>query len=273
MTEPQTRAPRAAVPSLPARARDVLTFEWTKLRSVRSTYWSLLIAAIFAIGYSAVAAVVYTTTPRPTGAAAATVNPLLVSFAGLLYAVVAVGVLGVLSFSSEYATGLIRTTFAAVPQRLAVLAAKAAVTGTVALTAGELLSFASFFLAQAILSGHRPGISLSRPGMPGAVLAAGSLLFVCAMVGLGLGTIIRHTAGAVAALFGLIYLPAIMYISLPPPWNARIGRFTLTISGTQVIALHPHNGLFSPAVSMLVIITWTAATLLAAAVLITLRDA
>jgi ABC-2 type transport system permease protein len=273
MTESQTQAARAAVPSLPARARDVLTFEWTKLRSVRSTYWSLLIATLFAIGYSAVAALVYTTTPRPTGAAAAPVNPLLVSFAGLLYAVLAVGVLGVLSFSSEYATGLIRTTFAAVPRRLAVLAAKATTAGTVALIAGELLSFTSFFLAQAILSGHHLGISLSHPGVPGAVLAAGFLLFVCAMVGLGLGAIIRHTAGAIAALFGVIYLPAILYISLPSPWNARIGRFTLTISGTQVIALHPQKGLFSPALSMLVIITWTAATLLAAALLITRRDA
>lgn len=273
MTAPQIRAARAALPSLPVRARDVLTFEWTKLRSVRSTYWTLLIAAVFAIGYSAIAAGVYAATPRPKAAAAAPLNPLVLSFAGLLYAVLAVGVLGVLSFSSEYATGLIRTTFTAVPRRLAVLAAKAATAGAAALITGELLSFASFFLAQAILSGHHLGISLSHPGVPGAVLAAGFLPFACAMAGLGLGAIIRHTAGAVAALFGLIYLPAILYISLPSPWNARIGRFTLTIAGTQVVALHPQKGLFSPALSMLVIITWTAATLLAAALLITRRDA
>jgi len=272
MTAPQIRAARTAIPSLTARARDVLAFEWTKLHSVRSTYWSLLIAAVFAIGYSAIAALVYATTPRPKAAAGAPINPLSVSFAGLLYAVLAVGVLGVLSFSSEYATGLIRTTFTAVPRRLAVLAAKAAIAGTASLIVGELLSFGSFFLAQAILSGHHRGISLSHHGVPGAVLAAGFLLFVCAMAGLGLGAIIRHTASAVAALFGLIYVPAILYISLPSPWNARIGRFTLTIAGTQVVALHPHKGLFSPALSMLVIITWTAATLLAAALLITRRD-
>ncbi len=194
MTAPQIRAARAAVPSLSIRARDVLACEWTKVRSVRSTYWTLLAAAVFAIGYSATTAVVYTATPHPKGAAAASLNPLVVSFAGLLYAVLAVGVLGVLSFSSEYATGLIRTTFAAVPRRLAVLAAKAATAGTAALITGELLSFASFFLAQAILSSHHLGISLSHPGVPGAVLSAGFLLFVCAMVGLGLGAIIRHTA-------------------------------------------------------------------------------
>jgi ABC-2 type transport system permease protein len=241
MTSPEIRATRTAIPSIPARARDVLTFEWTKLRSVRSTYWTLLIAAVFAIGYSAIAALVYAATPRPKEAAGTPLNPLVVSFAGLLYAVLAVGVLGVLTFSSEYATGLIRMTFTAVPRRLAVLAAKAAIAGTVALITGELLSFTSFFLAQAILSGHHLGISLSHPGVPGAVLAAGFLLFACAMAGLGLGAIIRHTAGAVAALFGLIYIPAILYISLPSPWNARIGRFTLTIAGTQVVALHPQK--------------------------------
>lgn len=98
-----------------------------------------------------------------------------------------VSVLGVLAFSSEYATGVICTTFTAVPQRRAVLAAKAAVAGTVALIAGELLAFAAFFLTQAIVSGRHGGLSLSHPGVPGAVLAAGFLLPVCATVSLTLG--------------------------------------------------------------------------------------
>ena len=131
----------------------------------------------------------------------------------------AVGVLGVLAFSTEYDTGLIRTTFAAVPRRRAVLAAKAAVTGTVTLIAGQLVAFTSFFLVQAVLSGHHLGVSLSRPGVPGAVLADGILLFVVAMMGLGLGAIIRHTAGGIAAVAGLIFLPAIGGL-LPSPWAA-----------------------------------------------------
>ena len=130
-----------------------------------------------------------------------------------------VGVLGVLAFSTEYDTGLIRTTFAAVPRRRAVLAAKAAVTGTVTLIAGQLVAFTSFFLVQAVLSGHHLGVSLSRPGVPGAVLADGILLFVVAMMGLGLGAIIRHTAGGIAAVAGLIFLPAIGG-QLPSPWAA-----------------------------------------------------
>jgi ABC-2 type transport system permease protein len=261
--------PAAAAPPSPAvRARDLLTSEWTKLRSVRSTYWTLLVAVVTAVGLSAVVAVAFTTGPstgRPP------IDPLLPSFASLEYAVLAVGVLGVLTFSSEHATGLIRTTFTAVPRRRAVLAAKAAVAGTVTLVVGELVSLTSFLLAQAILSGNHLGVSLSHPDVPAAVLADGILLSVCTLAGVGLGAIVRHTAGAVAALAALIYLPAILGL-LPAPWHHRIGRFTLFYAAQQVVTLHPQAGLFSPTLSMLVLLAWPAAALLGATALITRRD-
>ena len=184
----------------------------------------------------------------------------------------AVGVLGVLAFSTEYGTGLIRTTFAAVPRRRAVLAAKAAVLATVTLAAGEVVAFASFFLVQAVLSGHHLGVSLSRPGVPGAVLAEGLLLCVVAMMGVALGAIIRHTAGGIAALVGLIILPSILAL-IPPPWGARLGRFTLLDAAHQITALHPATNQFSPALSLLVLLAWPAVTLLAATLMITRRDA
>ncbi len=269
MTTVAARPAGPAQPSHAVRARDLLTSEWTKLSSVRSTYWTLLIAVVTAVGLSAVVAVAFAAPPATAGPP---IDPMLPSFASLEYAVLAVGVLGVLTFSSEHTTGLIRTTFTAVPRRRAVLAAKAAVAGMVTLVVGELVSFASFLLAQAILSGHHLGVSLSHPGAPVAVLADGILLSVCTLVGVGLGAVIRHTAGAVAALAGLIYLPAILGL-LPAPWNDRIGRFTLFYAAQQAVALHPKAGLFSPALSMLVLVTWPAAALLAAAVLITRRDA
>jgi ABC-2 type transport system permease protein len=267
VTTVETRPAGPAVPSRAVRARDLLTSEWTKLSSVRSTYWTLLIAVVTAVGLSAIVAVA-----APPATAGPPIDPLLPSFASLEYAVLAVGVLGVLTFSSEHTTGLIRTTFTAVPRRRAVLAAKAAVAGTVTLVVGELVSFASFFLAQAILSGNHLGVSLSHPGVPAAVLADGILLTVCTLVGVGLGAIIRHTAGGVAALAGLIYLPAVLGL-LPAPWNDRIGRFTLFYAAQQVVALHPKAALFSPAMSLLILIAWPAAALLGAAVLITRRDA
>jgi ABC-2 type transport system permease protein len=264
----QTAGPAPAPPPA-VRARDVLLCEWTKFRSVRSTYWTLLIAAVAAVGLSAIEAQALAAHPAPPGAP---VNSLTISFLGLPDAVLAVGVLGVLTFSTEFTTGLVRTTFAAVPRRRAVLAAKAVVLGAVALIAGEVLAFASFFLTQAILSGAGRGLSLSHPGAVRAVLAAGLLLPVFAMLALGLGAIIRHTAGAIVTLFAAIYLPLIL-LTLPQPWNTRIDRFTATIAAYQVVSAHPNPSLLSPGLSLLVLIAWPAATLLAAAFLITRRDA
>ena len=265
---PAPTTPAAPAP-LAVRARDVLTSERTKLLSVRSTYWTLLVAVITPIALSALVAVALANSP---GKGTPSVDPLLPGVLSQEYAVLAVGVLGVLAFSTEYSTGLIRTTFAAVPHRRAVLAAKAAVLGAVTLVAGEVVAFASFGLVQAVLSGKHLGVSLSRPGVPGAVLAAGLLLFVVAMMGLGLGAIVRHTAGGIAALVGLIIVPAILAL-LPAPWGARVGRFTLLDAARQVTALHPATNLFAPAWSLLVLLAWPALILLAAAVAITRRDA
>jgi ABC-2 type transport system permease protein len=258
---------RAATPSVAVRARDLLGCEWTKFRSVRSTYWTLAVAVVTPIGFSVLVASAFAASPP----GAAPVDPLLPGLLSLEYAVIAVAVLGVLSFSSEFGTGLIRTTFAAAPRRRAVLAAKAAVTGTVTLIAGEVVAFSSFFAAQSILAGHHLGVSLSRPGVPGAVLAAGVLLCVCALIGVALGAIIRHTAGGIAAAIGVIVLPAIVAL-LPAPWNGRIGRFALLDAARQVTALHPQPNLLAPALSLLVLLAWPAAALLAASVLITRRD-
>ena len=258
----------AQVP-LAVRARDVVASEWEKLRSVRSTYWCLLVAVAAPLILSTVVAAALAHAPGP---GVSGVDPLLPGFISLEYAVLAVGVMGVLAFSSEYSTGLIRTTFAAVPRRRAVLAAKAAVIGAVTLVLGELVAFATFALVQAVLSGKHLGVSLSRPGVPGAVLADGLLLAVVALLGLALGVITRHTAGGIAALVGVIFLPAIFAI-LPAPWGGRVSRFTLIQAAHQVTALHPAGDLFAPAWSLLVLLAWPGIALAIAALTITRRDA
>ena len=115
-------------------------------------------------------------------------------------------------------------------------------------------------------------MSLGHPGVPGAVLGAGLLLCVCALLGLALGAIIRHTAGGIAATIAVIAVPAIAGL-LPSPWSGRIGRFTLLEAAQQVSALRPAADLFSPGWSLLVLLAWPAAGLAAAAILITRRDA
>jgi hypothetical protein len=154
-----------------------------------------------------------------------------------------------------------------------VLAGKAAVVGAAALVIGEVLAFGCFALVQAILSGRHRGVSLAQPGVLGAVLAAGFVLCACALTALGLAAIIRHTAGAITAALVVIYLVAGLCLFLPSPWKADIGRFTLAFAASQVTALHPQAGLFSPGGSMLVLVAWPAGTLLAAGLVITRRDA
>jgi ABC-2 type transport system permease protein len=271
VTAPQPAAVARAVPSRLVRARDVLAFEWTKLRSVRSNYWTLLIAAAVTLGVTAIVAQSIASAPPPP---AGPIDPLTSSFLGYgEYTVLPVTILSVLTFTSEYATGLIRSTFTAVPRRRAVLAAKAAVAGGAALTAGELLAFACFLFTQAILSRRHRGLALAHPGALRAVLAAGLLLAVCAMTGVGVGAVVRHTAGAIAAAVTVIYLLAVLCLALPHPWNASLGRFTLPFAAYQLVTVHPQPSLLSPGLSMLVLIGWPAAALLAAALLITRRDA
>jgi ABC-2 type transport system permease protein len=258
-----------AADGLAARARDVLLSEWIKLRSVRSTYWALLVAAVVSVAGSALAAFPAST----AGKGAPLPDPVAFSFVGWAeYPVLAVGILGVLTFTSEFATGQIRTTFTAVPRRLAVLAAKTVVVAALALVFGEVLAVASFSLTQAILSRHGHGVALARPGVPGAVLAAGFVLVVVAVTGVGLGAAVRHTAGAIAVLPVVFYVPLAL-LTLPAPWNHRIDRFTLPVAAYQVVALHPATNLLAPALSMLVLIAWPAIILAVAAILITRRAA
>lgn len=273
-TQPAPPGLPAVLPpaSLAARARDVLAFEWTKLRAVRSNLWTLLAASAVTIGSTAVVAQAVSASPATPGSGV--ITPLTASFLGYAeYCVIPVSILAVLAFTSEYSSGLIRTTFTAVPQRLAVLAAKAAVIGGAALAAGEVLAFAAFFLAQAIMAGHHRGVSLSAPGAARAVLVAGLLLALCALIGLSLGTIIRYPAGAIAATIGVIYLLAAACLLLPRPWNMMVGRFTLPFAAYQVITQHPQPGLLSPVLSLLVMLSWPAAALVTAGILLTHRDA
>jgi ABC-2 type transport system permease protein len=264
----QVPSVRPAPPSVAVRARDLLACEWTKLRSVRSTYWTLLIAMLTPIAVSALLAFAFTVS---RGQGAAVHDPMLPGFVSLEYAVLAVGTLGVLVFTAEYSSGLAATTFAAAPRRWAVLAAKAAVTGVVTLIAGEAASFTSFFVVQAILARKHLGVSLAHPGAAGAAAAEGALLMVCALLGVGVGAMIRHTAGAVATLVGLIFLPAILGV-LPPPWNDRIDRFMVFYAAHQVVTLHPDPGLLSPGLSLIVVLAWPAAALAGATVVLTRRD-
>ena len=263
----------ATTVSAPTQARNVLASEWIKLRSVRSTYLVLLFAAAAAVGIGYLVARADVTHSSMSAAEKAAFDPVSSSFTGLGLAQLAFGALGVLVISSEYTTGLIRTTFAAVPRRRAVLAAKAAAVGAVTLLAGELIAVATFLAGQQALSAQHLNVTLAHPGALRGVLAAGLYLAVMAWVGLGLGAVIRHTAGAITATVGVVFLLPQIVHALPAPGDTRIGRLTLDGAAQQMIAQHPHAGYFSAGLSFLAAAAYAAAAITAAAFVITRRDA
>jgi ABC-2 type transport system permease protein len=246
----------------------VLLSEWTKLRALRSTYVTLLVAAVTALLASGIVAVstasVQASQAPPFGAVAGI-------FAGWLsYPALAVGILGIITITAEYSSGQIRLTFTAVPRRLSVLAAKAAVTGLTGLVLGEVLAFTGYGLTAAALAGRPLAGTLSGASIH--VLAGGLSLCAVILLGLGIGTISRHTAGAIFTLPAVLYLPLIVF-ALPAPWKDEIGRFTLVGAVYQLIATHPSEQLFSPGLSLTVMLAWPAVALAVAAVVITRHDA
>jgi ABC-2 type transport system permease protein len=175
----------------------VARMEWIKLRTLPSTWWTL---AITAAGAVAIAVVVGRSTKNAAGDL--TNNALAGMIPGLLFA----GVLGVLVVTADYTSGMIRATLAAIPRRPWVLAAKAAVFGAVALALGEATTFLSFLAGGAALRHGIQAPDLSQPGVLRAVVLSGTSFCLVGLLGVGLGAIIRHTAAAVAALVGGVYI-------------------------------------------------------------------
>jgi ABC-type transport system involved in multi-copper enzyme maturation permease subunit len=192
---------------------------------------------------------------------------------GLVLSSLAIGVLGVLVISAEYATGMIRATLTAVPQRRTVLAAKAIVFGTVAIIVGVGSAFAAFGAGQAILARKHLGTSLSDPTVLRAVLGAGVYLTVVGLLGLSFGTILRRTAGAIATLVGLVFIADLLVEALPSPWNTDIGKFLPGNAGLAVFSVHPNIDRLTPGAGFIVLLVWLAAALTIATITLTRRDA
>jgi ABC-type transport system involved in multi-copper enzyme maturation permease subunit len=251
--------------------------EWVKLRTVRSTYWTLLLTVAGMAGFGALLTAAYARHYAGVGAAARRAfDPAAYSLSGFFLAQLAIGVLGVVVITSEYATGSIRSTFAAAPQRVGVLAAKATVFGAVAAVTGIASSFAAFFTGQALLAGKGIGTTISAPGALRAVIGAGLYLAVLGLLALGLGTLIRRTAGAVAAVVGLIIILPVLVQGLPPSWQSAITRYLPSVAGQAVIGrtrFAPPGQLLTPWAGFALFCAYTAAVLIAAALTLTRRDA
>jgi ABC-2 type transport system permease protein len=246
--------------------------EWTKLWSVRSTRWSLFAAVLFTVGLAALAcAIVGHHYPQMNPHDKADFHPLDVNLAGVQLAQLALGVLGVLIITAEYSTGMIRASFTAVPKRLPVLWAKVGVFGAVTFAVMLPAVLAAFFIGEAILARHHINIGFTAPHVIRVLVGAALYLTVVGLFGLGLGAIVRNTAGGIASFAGIMFvLPPLMNV-LPSNWNSAASPY-LPLQAGEAILSTSSGGHLSPWVGLALFAGYAAFSIAVAAVLLIRRD-
>ncbi|SDO69375.1 hypothetical protein SAMN04487981_112221 [Streptomyces sp. cf386] len=257
----------------------VLRSEWAKFWSLRSSWITLGVAVFLLVLFGAVASYTYSpdavATGGPPGPGSGDGDSTAVSLAltGVTFASLAIGVLGVLLSAGEYSTGMIRSTLAAVPRRLPVLWSKALVIGPIALVLATIGALAAFQLGTPGLDGERIALSLGDDGVLRSLAGAGVYLALVAVFGVALGVLIRSSAGAIAALVGvLLILPGLASL-LPDSWYDTLSPYFPSNAGSAVYALHETSGSLSPGAGLAVFAGWVALTLVGAAVRLVRTDA
>ncbi|SCG76443.1 ABC transporter permease subunit [Micromonospora humi] len=250
--------------------RHAARMERIKLTSVRSTWW-LATAAVLSMAAAGVGVGIGYRAHTPVATTAQILNN---SLSGAILAQLLLGALGVLAVTGEYGTGTIRSTFAAVPRRRTVLAAKVAVGGGAALVVGLLASVAGYLGGQLAIRGTAiPAASLGDPQILRAVLLTGGYLAAAALIGVGVGTVVRHSGAAIGTLFALVFVPSFA-IGLFGEDGIAVGRFVpLLMLLNSVAVTTPTPGLFAGWISVLLMCGYATVAILCGGVLLRRRDA
>ncbi|MGW6501370.1 ABC transporter permease subunit [Nonomuraea angiospora] len=248
---------------------NVVASEWLKLRSLRATYYVLAstLSALALTGFAAYSISHYFDTNGPGGDPVGTGLSLSADIPPVLF-----GMLGVFAISGEYATGMIRLTLTTIRSRWTLLLAKAAVVAAVAAVAGQVLAFATYFTAQAVVAGRPIGASFAEHAALAEVLTTGAGSAVAAVLGLGLATVLRSTPGAIVALVVLPLSPTVLERFLPAPWNDWISSLTIPSLARQLAAV-PDAGAFGPSTAAVILVGYVVVSLLLATLAINHRDA
>jgi ABC-2 type transport system permease protein len=247
--------------------------EWTKLRSLRSTVYTLLATVIVTIGFGALASAI--TASRWTSISPvdkADFNALSTSLVGVNFGVLAIGVLGVLLITGEYSTGMIRSTFAAVPKRLPVLWAKAGVYSLVALAVAVPSTLIAFFAGQAFLSSQHIQIAFSHSGVPGAVIGSAIYLTLVGLFGLGLGAILRNTAAGIAAFAAVMFVIPPLVSILPASTANAIDPYLPSNAGSAIMHIGQQAHSLAPWTGLAVFAGYAAVAIAVAAITLRRRD-
>ncbi|MBT2489471.1 ABC transporter permease subunit [Streptomyces sp. ISL-96] len=257
-SRPATTA-RSVPPVEPrARMKDLIAAEWIKLWSLRSTYWVLGLGVLVLIGLAVQSSLDTYGNWQDFGPQEKShYDPMTEALSGVGVALLMIGAgsVGALTIVGEYASGLIRTTLTAVPARHRVVVAKAVVVAGVMLTVGVVVSVGTFSASQAILSGRGIGLSMGEPGVPRVLVANALLAPVAALVGMGIGAVLRHTATTVVTACGvLVVLPGFFKPSVHQWANDMYGMFPYYAWRTCLSQLQPRTGSALPTVAE----SWTA---------------
>jgi ABC-type transport system involved in multi-copper enzyme maturation permease subunit len=261
-------------PGLKVTQARVITSEWIKLRSLRSTVYTLIAAVGITVGLGLLfCSFAVARWDSLNAQDRARINPIDFSLRGTFLAQLAIGVLGVLLITGEYSTGMIRATMSTVPKRLPVLWAKLGLFAVVALVASMASVFIAFLGGQAILSSKHVGVSLSDPGVLRVVVGSGLYLAVVGLLGMALGFLVRNTAGAITTLFGVLLILPVLGEVLPADWASDVVPYLPSNAGQAVMQLHPDPNTLAPWTGFALFVGYTAAAVVAAAVLLKRRDA
>jgi ABC-2 type transport system permease protein len=257
--------------------RGVLRSEFTKIRSVRSTYWTLLALLAVSIGLGAV--ISWATEAhwsQMSTANQASFDATQTSLAGLMFlGQLVIVVLGALVITAEYSTGMIRTSLTAMPRRSVMYAAKAAVFGCVALVVTLAASLVAFFLGQALLSSTGHAATLSGPHVLRAVIGSAVYVALCGLLAFAVGSLLRHTAGAITAVIGVLFVLPIIVNFLPSSWRGDVQRWLPSSAGTAISTTvgSPGAHLFTGWGGMIMLAVYAAVLLVAGGMVFRTRDA
>lgn len=255
----------------------VITSEWIKLRSLRSSRYTLLAAVAVIIGFALLAASVTSGLVEDPDAGRREMPPIdatTISLAGVVLAQMIIGTLGVLMIAGEYSTGMIRSSLSAVPRRLPVLWGKVIVLSGVTLTLMLLAIFTAFLAAQPIMASAQR-MTLSDDGVLRALVGAAVYLVGIGVLGITLGALLRNTAGAITSLFALLLVvPGLIGLVLPQSWTDAVTPYLPSNAGQAVTStMDMGQDLLSPATGLAVFVAYLVVLLAAAGFALTRRDA
>ncbi|MEU9105363.1 ABC transporter permease [Streptomyces xanthophaeus] len=247
----------------------VLRSEWTKIRTVASTSWTLALVFLVTVGFAALFAATY-----DTGNEDMVFDPTAMSFSSMQFGQLAMIVFGVMVVSTEYSTGMIRTSLAAVPHRTRFLLGKMAVATALALAVGLLTSFASFFLTQALLGDA--GIGIGEENVLRAVVGAGVYMALLALFCMGVATMLRSSVASISLLIPFFLIVSNLLAGFEA--TRSVGQYLPSNAGSRIMLVVPNafgnpETPYGPWGGLGIMVLWVAAAVIGGLLVLKKRDA